>query len=198
MIRWQPGFVYPPVFYPPHPQLDAVSAVVFALVTIGAGVVALRRPANGVAAMIACTPFAFAHYVGNTSVTVPKAALIGFVAALLWRRCSLGVIREPHVVRLLAAIGFAVAAMALSGIGAEHKDAVIREIGKWLEYAALFVAVAVASRTPKTASDAPVLAPLKVGDKAPEFAVATTAGPFDLVMIGLPNHLHPVWIHRCN
>jgi O-antigen ligase len=144
VIRWQPGFVYPPVFYPPHPPLDVVSAVVFALVAGGAALVALRRPANGVAAMIACTPFAYAHYVGNTSVTMPKAALVGFVAALIWKRCSLAVIREPAVARLLAALGIFVAAMALSGIGAEYKDAVIREIAKWLEYAGLFVAVAVA------------------------------------------------------
>ena len=46
------------------------------------------------------------------------------------------------------------------------------------------VAVAVASRTPKTASDAPVLAPLKVGEKAPPFAVSTTAGPFDSAQSG--------------
>ena len=118
MIRWQPGYVYPPVFYPPHPPLHIVSALVFVAVALGAGFVALRRPANGVAAMIACTPFAFAHYVGNTSVTVPKAALIGFVGALIWRRCGMSVVRDAQVGRLLTALGIVIAAMLLSGTAA--------------------------------------------------------------------------------
>jgi thiol-disulfide isomerase/thioredoxin len=62
------------------------------------------------------------------------------------------------------------------------------------------VAVAVASRTPKTASDAPVLAPLKVGEKAPEFAVSTTAGPFDLAQAsGKPTLLEvfATWCPHC-
>ncbi len=42
------------------------------------------------------------------------------------------------------------------------------------------IAVALASRVPKSASDAPLYAKLSVGDAAPPFAVATTAGPFDL------------------
>jgi thiol-disulfide isomerase/thioredoxin len=41
------------------------------------------------------------------------------------------------------------------------------------------VAVALASRVPKAASDAPTFAKLNVGDPAPPFAAATTAGPFD-------------------
>jgi thiol-disulfide isomerase/thioredoxin len=41
------------------------------------------------------------------------------------------------------------------------------------------VAVALASRVPKAASDAPVYAKLQIGDAAPRFAAATTAGPFD-------------------
>jgi O-antigen ligase len=144
VIRWQPGYVYPPVFYPPHPALDAVSALVFALVAIGVGIVALRRPANGVAALIGCTPFADAHYFANTSVTIPKAALAGFIVALIGRRCSTAIVREAPVARLLAALGIVITVMLLSAIGAEYKDAVAREIGKWLEYAAILVAVAVA------------------------------------------------------
>ena len=80
MIHWQPGFVFRPVFYPPHPPLDVLSALVFLLIAVGVGVLALRRPANGAAALIACTPFAYAHYLGGTSLTVPKAALLGLSA----------------------------------------------------------------------------------------------------------------------
>jgi cytochrome c biogenesis protein CcmG/thiol:disulfide interchange protein DsbE len=42
------------------------------------------------------------------------------------------------------------------------------------------VAVALASRTPKTASDAPIFAPLKVGQAAPAFSASTTAGPMSV------------------
>lgn len=41
------------------------------------------------------------------------------------------------------------------------------------------VAVAFASRVPKTASEAPTIAHLTVGQTAPSFSVSTTAGPFD-------------------
>jgi thiol-disulfide isomerase/thioredoxin len=44
----------------------------------------------------------------------------------------------------------------------------------------IIVAVAMASRVPKTASTAPMDSTIKVGDAAPDFAVATTGGPFEL------------------
>ncbi len=42
----------------------------------------------------------------------------------------------------------------------------------------IVAAVAFSSRTPKTASDAPMFAQLKVGQFAPAFSAATTHGPF--------------------
>jgi thiol-disulfide isomerase/thioredoxin len=48
----------------------------------------------------------------------------------------------------------------------------------------LIVTVAVMSRVPKTASDAPITAAIAVGSTAPEFSVSTTAGPFDLAKNG--------------
>jgi thiol-disulfide isomerase/thioredoxin len=48
----------------------------------------------------------------------------------------------------------------------------------------IVVAIALASRVPKAASDAPANAALAVGQKAPEFSVATTGGPFDLATAG--------------
>jgi thiol-disulfide isomerase/thioredoxin len=48
----------------------------------------------------------------------------------------------------------------------------------------IIVAVVLASRVPKAASDAPAAAAIAVGQKAPEFAVSTTGGPFDLAQAG--------------
>ena len=62
--------------------------------------------------------------------------------------------------------------------------------------------VAFYSRVPKTASVAPTQANIKVGDVAPEFSVATTAGPFDLKQVqsaGKPVFLEVLatWCPHC-
>ncbi|MGH7684999.1 MAG: TlpA family protein disulfide reductase, partial [Vulcanimicrobiaceae bacterium] len=49
-----------------------------------------------------------------------------------------------------------------------------------LVVAIVVAVVAFYSRVPKSASTAPTQSNIKVGDVAPEFNVATTAGPFDL------------------
>jgi thiol-disulfide isomerase/thioredoxin len=48
----------------------------------------------------------------------------------------------------------------------------------------IIVAIALSSRVPKAVTDAPPKATLTVGSKAPEFAVSTTGGPFDLATAG--------------
>jgi thiol-disulfide isomerase/thioredoxin len=48
----------------------------------------------------------------------------------------------------------------------------------------IVIAVALSSRVPKAASDAPISATLHVGQQAPEFAVSTTGGPFDIAHAG--------------
>jgi thiol-disulfide isomerase/thioredoxin len=48
----------------------------------------------------------------------------------------------------------------------------------------LLIAVGVASRVPKTASQAPSYAQLTIGQTAPSFSLSTTGGPFDLAAAG--------------
>lgn len=142
-MHLRPGYVYPPVFEPPHYALDLPSAIFFALLGLAVAFITFRRPALGVGALILCAPFADAHYIFGTSITVPKVALVGFVAALLAHRISLGLFRERPVRMLLLAFGGILAAIALSGLHALHPDAVARELAKWIEYAVTFAAVAV-------------------------------------------------------
>ncbi len=144
MITWQPGYVYPPVFAPPHLPLDLASAVFFALVAIVAGVLTYRRPALGVGMLLFCAPFADAHYLFGTSITVPKAALVGFIIALIAHRSSLRILAEKPARGLLLAFGGLLVAIAISGLHALHEDVVAREFAKWVEYAVGFGAVAVA------------------------------------------------------
>lgn len=66
---------------------------------------------------------------------------------------------------------------------------------------AIVVGIALASRqvVPKAASEAPIQSKLKAGDKAPEFAVQTNAGPFDLAQISTPVLLEvfATWCPHC-
>ena len=144
MIRWQPGYVYPPVFDPPHYSLGPWHALFFALIAVAVGFLAYRRPALGIGALIVCAPFAEARYLFGTSITVPKAAVIGLVVALIVHRTSLSVLRERPVRLLLIAFTGVLGAIALSAIFAVHHDAVVREFLKWVEYAVVFAAVVVA------------------------------------------------------
>jgi O-antigen ligase len=143
VIRWQPGYVYPPVFYPPHYPLDVLHAVLYACIAIGVGILTYRRPALGVGVLLFCAPFAEARYAYGTSITIPKAALFGFVLALLAHRPSARVFAERPVRALLLALAGVLAAIVLSFLHALHHDAVAREFAKWLEYVVTFAAVAV-------------------------------------------------------
>ena len=143
MIRWQPGYVYPPVFYPPHYALGPLHAAFFFAIAVAVGVLAYRRPSLGVGALIVCAPFADARYLFGTSITVPKAALIGFVVALVLHRSALRVLLERPVRMLLLAFAGILGAIVLSALYALHHDVVAREFFKWLEYAVAFAAVVV-------------------------------------------------------
>jgi hypothetical protein len=143
MIRWQPGYVYPPVWQPPHYALDLVQALFFVALAIAVGLLAYRRPSLGVGALIVCAPFADARYIFGTSITVPKAALVGFIIGLIVHRASLRVLSEKPVRAFLLAFTGILVAIVLSALHAAHEDAVAREFFKWVEYAAVFAAVVV-------------------------------------------------------
>ena len=143
-IHWQPGYVYPPVFHPPHVPMDGFAAAVFVLVAICVALLTLRRPAMGIAALIVLTPFSFAHYLAGTSVTLSKAALLGFVIGLIRHRPSLVVLRDRLLVRFLVAFGGVILTMLLSAFAAGDHAVVSREVAKWVEYGVTFIAATVA------------------------------------------------------
>jgi O-antigen ligase len=143
MIRWQPGYVYPPVWEPPHYALGPLHALFFAALALAVGLLAYRRPSLGIGALILCAPFAEARYIFGTSITVSKAALLGFVIALIVHRTSLRVLGDKPVRALLLAFAALLTAIVLSALYAQHEDAVVRELLKWIEYAAVFATVVV-------------------------------------------------------
>ncbi len=134
--------IYHPVvdrFAIPIP-LDPWSAALFIVAFVAAAVFTSRRPAYGLCGLIVVTPFALYREFAGTSVTLPKAALIGVLIGLAtypgWTRQ----LRERPVPLLLGALGIYIAATALSGVNAAHPGATVRETLKFVEYAAILIA----------------------------------------------------------
>ncbi len=104
----------------------------------------MRKAALGIGVLLVVEPFAFAHVLGPTTLTLPKAALAGLLAGLFLRRASLAPLRAPAIRALLGGAAALVFVDALSIIPAVYLDAALRETLKALEYFAAFAAAAVA------------------------------------------------------
>jgi len=139
--------------------LGAVSALVFLAVAVCAALLARRRPAYGIALLVVLDPFAWAHDLGPTQITLSKAALLGVLVALVLRRSPLAALRDPAARPLLGGALASVVVTAFSAIPATYIDAVARETLKAIEYALAFgaAAVSIASETDEDAVRASVV-----------------------------------------
>jgi len=129
---------------PVHVPLDPAAAAFFAVLALGAAVATARRPAYGIAALVLADPFDTARYVWWTTITVPKAVLVGVALGLIAYRASLGVLRAREVRPLVGGAVAIAFVTALTVLPAEYVDVVARETLKALEYLAIFVVAAVA------------------------------------------------------
>jgi O-antigen ligase len=120
--------------------LDPVSAAIFAAVFIGAAILTARRPAYGLCALIATTPFAFYRVALGTTVEFPKVALLGVLAGLLTYGGSSRLLRAWPMPLLAGLLAFYLLATSLSAFDATYLVPTVREILKLLQYLALFVA----------------------------------------------------------
>lgn len=128
----------------PHPPLDLASATFFIAIAIAALVATLRRPANGIAALILADPFDKAHAIGWLVVTIPQAVLAGVVLGLLARRAPLDVLREREIRPLLGAavvVAFVTGATIVASAPPGGGDAGTLTA---FEYLAAFIAATVA------------------------------------------------------
>lgn len=122
-----------------HVAADAWTLAVYAVVAIGTALLTRRRPALGIAALIVLAPLGLARYIGPTTMTLEKAGVIGLVVALLLRRSRLAAF-STQAVRVVSLSFLATfAATVASGMHADHLDVVVRETGKLVEYAVLFL-----------------------------------------------------------
>jgi O-antigen ligase len=125
--------------------LDPVAIAVYLVTFAVVAVLAARRPAYGVAALIVLVPFAYYRYVGDTTLTLSKVALLANVVGLIAGRRTTLALRRPAAVLFLACGAAVVAATALSIVGAAERAPVLRETLKAIEYLLLFATVIVAS-----------------------------------------------------
>lgn len=90
--------------------------------------------------MFAVTPFAFAHQAFATTITLPKAVLVGVLLGLTTYRGILAWLRRYPASLLLAALTVLLIATALTLVDAASRGPVLRESLKVAEYAGTFVA----------------------------------------------------------
>ena len=119
--------------------------MVYAIAFAAVAAIGYRRPAYGVAILIALVPFALYRDVGPTTVTLFKVTLLAIVAALLARRCDPSILRRPAASLLLACGVLVVLATALSIWHATYRGAALRETFKSIEYVLVFATVAIAA-----------------------------------------------------
>jgi hypothetical protein len=130
--------------FPMLPALDPLWLLAFVALFAGSALLTLRRPGLGAAALVLVIPFAGAHAILGTTVTVPKVVLAGVIVGLLgtrgiWRP----LFRRPAVVVAIA-FGVVIVANALTAVVATYRIEVLRETLKWVEYLALFGGILVA------------------------------------------------------
>ncbi len=139
---------YQPAVNPIHlpVPLDPLWTMFFALVLMLAALSTTKRAAYGVAALILVQPFALAHDVLQTTVTLPKVVLLGVLLGLAVRPGWRAALSERPVRMVLLALTVVVCVDAATAFVALHRGATLRETLKWLEYLLLFAAVCTAYR----------------------------------------------------
>jgi O-antigen ligase len=120
--------------------LDAWSAAIFTALFIAAALLTSRRAAYGLCLLILCAPIALYRDVLGTTITLPKAVLLGVLLGLTTYPGNVGRLRARPAVVIAAALGIYLLATALTLLDAAHRGATLRETFKVAEYLALFVA----------------------------------------------------------
>ncbi len=120
--------------------LDPLSAAFFVAALVAAATLTARRPIYGLAALVLTTPIAFAHDALGTTITLPKAVLLGVLLGLSTYRGCAKSLRDSPAPQLIGALALLCAVTALTLLDAANRGPVIRETLKIVEYAGFFVA----------------------------------------------------------
>jgi O-antigen ligase len=120
--------------------IDPPSAAFFVAAFVVAAALTARRPSYGLCALVLTTPIAFAHEALATTITLPKAILLGILVGLSTYGGSSALLRKRPASLLLVALALLTVVTALTVIDAAHRGPVARETLKVVEYAVVFIA----------------------------------------------------------
>lgn len=121
------------------PAIVAYASVFLLMIFLGA-----RRPALGVAGLVAIDPFSFYRIIDTITIALPKTALIGMLIGTFLRRPRLDALVRPAARSILLGAVAIMFATALSAMQAEHLAEALRETVKALEYFGVFAVVILA------------------------------------------------------
>jgi O-antigen ligase len=123
-----------------HIPLDPATAAIFATVFIATALLTARRTTYGLVLLIVVQPFALYRDVFATTLTLPKAVLLGVVVGLTAYAGITQRLRDTPARFILFALLAYLVAMAVSFVHASYPGATLREVLKVGEYAVLFSA----------------------------------------------------------
>jgi O-antigen ligase len=125
---------------------DAFAAISYAACFAIGALVAMRRPAYAIALLIVVQPFAIYGDVWVTTLTLPKATLLGVLLGLFTHGGALRPFASPGPRAIFIAGAVLVTATLLTLAHATYAAPVARETLKAAEYVLLFVAIVSAYR----------------------------------------------------
>ncbi len=162
--------------------LDPPSAALFVGALIAVAALTARRPVLGLAALIVSTPVAFAHDALGTTITLPKAVLLGVLLGLsTYRGCAKSLQKRPAPL-FIGALAMLCVVTALTLLDAAYRGPVVRETLKIVEYAALFVAAFLCYAL--DGEDAPLIGAAAIA------AIAVSVSALAQEIVGAPSGLY--------
>lgn len=126
--------------------LDPLALIVDVIFLAGVTLLTMRRASYGLCVLIVIQPFALYQNVFQTTITMPKIALIGVLLGLAAYRDAFAPVASRTPWRILVAGLLVLGATLLTFVHAHYQGEVIREALKTLEYIVLFCAVVAAYR----------------------------------------------------
>lgn len=153
-VGFAPGAAKPAVVFFHHlapgpvmyPALDTLGLMFYAGFFIGVTLLTLKRPAYGACTLIAVIPFAFYQEAFDSTIRLPKVAVLAVLLGLSAYRNAFAPVAERTPWRILTAGLFVLAGTLISFVHATHTAPVIRESLKIAEYLLMFCAVVAAYR----------------------------------------------------
>jgi O-antigen ligase len=123
---------------PHYDAADPISLILYMAFFIAVTMTTIRRPAYGLCVLLFVQPFAYWQYIFNTTVTLPKVALVAVLLGVLVHRDAFTPLAAGAPRRVLLAGIFVLLATVLSFAQAAYQEPAILESLKALEYVILF------------------------------------------------------------